>query len=127
MTENTKFFRNARIWGKGDVLEAIAAIPGYTVEPAPLIQEGRTHALRTPDGDLIHLVSDGRDPHVVKTSNIEKQDRLDAPVPFQLDELVKLANAAAVVNEARKKADPDAEDFLGVTVSVSEHDLATLS
>lgn len=127
MPENEKFFRNARIWGDGDVLKAIASIPGYAIEPAPLVQEGRTHAIRTPSDDLIHLVSDGIDSQVVQTSRIEKQDLVDGGVTFQQDELVLLANAAKAANNARKKADPNADDFVGVHVTVSEHDIETLS
>lgn len=126
MSENEKYFRNASIWGADNVLDAVAAIPGYSIEPAPLIQEGRTHAIRTPSGDLIHLVSNGTDPEVVKTSRIDKQDEKEGGVAFGQDELVLLAKAAAAANKARQEADPDAEKFISVYVNASEHDIETL-
>jgi hypothetical protein len=125
--ENMKFLRNAKIWGSGNVLEAIAAVPGYKVEPVvPLQSPNRTHVVVTPSGDQIHLVIDPKNPEVVGTSNIINQDQLDGPVPFQDDELVKLANAASALNADRKAQDQDAEDIVRVTVTVSDHDLETL-
>lgn len=117
----SEFLRSAIIWGQGDVLSAIAKVPGYSLQQAqPFQPPSRTHMIVTPSGDQIHLVINPADPQAARTSNVIRQDALNAHVPFQQDELVRFANAAHSLNRI------PGEPVISVTVHASEHDLKTL-
>lgn len=78
-------------------LEALKAVlpEGYSLEELPVgapsrVGSDRTHVIKTPTDDEIHL-RNSEDGKSVKTSNIIKQDTLEAQPALADDELSKLA------------------------------------